>query len=184
MDPSKTNETIPDAIATIDGHVNLPQNDYHSLLQAVATVGPVVVNVATAGWHLYEGGIFDDSQSSNQRDIDHVVVVEGYGTEVVVNETTGQEQHHHYWLVRNSWGPLWGEDGYIRLRRDIPNGNGNEHNCMPDATPADGIACVGPDNTTIPPTVEVCGTSGILYDAVYPTGGRLINNELLDLVAS
>jgi C1A family cysteine protease len=33
----------------------------------------------------------------------------GYGTD----EETGLD----YWLIRNSWGPYWGEEGFIRLRR-------------------------------------------------------------------
>jgi cathepsin L len=23
-----------------------------------------------------------------------------------------------YWLVRNSWGTVWGEDGFIRVKRE------------------------------------------------------------------
>ena len=40
-------------------------------------------------------------------DIDHAVVLVGYG------EENGQK----YWLVRNSWSPSWGELGYIKIAR-------------------------------------------------------------------
>ncbi len=168
------NATIPGAVASIEGYIGLEHNDYFGLLQAVATVGPVVVNVDATNWRLYQGGIFDESQFSNPttttttttRDINHVVVVEGYGKD----ETTGQD----YWLVRNSWGPLWGEDGYIRLKRES---DAATNDCKPDATPADGIACVGPDDSIDPPIVDVCGTSGVLYDALYPIGGHLLQLE-------
>ena len=39
-------------------------------------------------------------------DIDHAVVVDGYG----VDGATGLS----FWLVRNSWGFSYGEDGYIQ----------------------------------------------------------------------
>ena len=174
----KDNATIPGAIASIDGYVSIEHNDYYGLLEAVATVGPVVVNVDASNWRLYEGGIFDESQFSNSssRDINHVVVVEGYGTETVMDPDTGEQYSQDYWLVRNSWGPLWGEDGYIRLKRDS---NAATNDCKPDTSPADGIACVGPGNNIIPPVVEVCGTSGVLYDALYPVGGHLLKESQL-----
>ncbi len=176
----KDNATIPGAIASIDGYVSIKHNDYYGLLEAVATVGPVVVNVDASNWRLYESGVFDESQFSNSssRDINHVVVVEGYGTETVMDPDTGESYSQDYWLVRNSWGPLWGEDGYIRLKRDS---DAATNDCKPDTSPADGIACVGPDNNIVPPVVDVCGTSGVLYDALYPVGGHLLKeSQLID----
>eukprot|EP01047_Picozoa_sp_COSAG01_P047951 COSAG01_NODE_4628_length_4864_cov_36.015530_3_plen_63_part_00 len=59
--------------------------------------------------------------------------------------------------MRNSWTPLWGEGGYIRL------GRSSQPDCGTDTAPLDGNGCKGG-----PATVRVCGESGVLYDGVYP----------------
>ena len=43
--------------------------------------------------------------------VDHAVLVVGWGV-----DKSGKEPKK-YWLVQNSWGPDWGEDGYIRVAR-------------------------------------------------------------------
>jgi cathepsin L len=55
--------------------------------------------------------------------VNHVVVLVGYGTD----ETLGD-----FWLIRNSWGTGYGENGYIRLARE------SEVVCGIDHTPLDG----------------------------------------------
>jgi cathepsin L len=139
--------------AQIGGFVKLEENNYTALMNAIATVGPIAVSV-DANWGSYAGGVFAGCDPTKNVDIDHAVVLVGYGVD------NGQD----YWLVRNSWSPSWGEGGYIRVARS----SNDDNNCAMDSTPSDGTACAG-DTTP----VKVCGTCGILYDSSYPTDAAL-----------
>ena len=138
----------------ITGKVELPTNNYTSLMHALVTAGPIAISV-DASWGAYEGGVFSDPKSGIHTNIDHAVQLVGYGT------MGGKD----YWLVRNSWGASWGEQGYIKIERF---GEGKEP-CGTDARPGDGFGCAGG-----PSTIQVCGTSGILSGSSYPTGAHLI----------
>jgi len=137
------------AAATLTGHVSLPSNEPDPLLKALATLGPLTISVAAGDWHDYESGIYDGGNATNP-ELDHLVQLVGYG----------EDDGKLYWLVRNSWTPEWGENGYIRLARTAP---GEAPVCGIDVNPMDGNGCTGG-----PPTVKVCGQSGVLYDGVYP----------------
>lgn len=149
--------------ATNDGFVKLKVNDYGELMNAVASKGPVAISLAAGGigWQLYGGGVFGGGKLGGcGYDQDHGVQLVGYGAD-------GDKQ---YWLVRNSWGSGWGEDGYIRMRR---YGEGSEP-CGVDTTPQDGEACKG---DTKPRTY--CGLCGIMGSSSYPTGARKTSSSEL-----
>jgi len=133
--------------SNITSYVNLPVNQQQPILDALANIGPLAINVDASSWSHYHSGVFDGCNQKNP-DIDHVVQLVGYGTDPKLGD---------YWLVRNSWGSGYGEKGYIRLKRETTP------RCGIDKTPSDGTGC---DNG--PPTVNVCGTCGILFDALYP----------------
>jgi len=134
--------------ANISGHVKLDTNSYESLMQAISSVGPVAVSVEAYTWASYESGVFDGCNKTNP-DLDHAVQLVGYGTDPELGD---------YWLIRNSWSPAWGENGYIRIKKQGANAS-----CGMDLNPQDGSAC---KNETSP--IKVCGTCGILYDNSYP----------------
>jgi len=77
--------------------------DESNLLLAVAD-GPVSAYVNAIPWQTYQSGILSGNCSSQ---VDHAALVVGYGTD------RGQD----YWVLKNSWGTSWGEQGYIRLKR-------------------------------------------------------------------
>jgi len=145
----------PPVYARAAGYVTLPSNQYLPLIAAVASIGPIAISVDASSWSHYESGVFDGC-NQDKPDIDHAVQLVGYGTDPSLGD---------YWLVRNSWNPNWGENGYIRLKREtVPR-------CAVDITPSDGSGCDGG-----PKQVTVCGTCGILYDSAYP----LYNSSLIN----
>ena len=94
--------------AAVTGAYWTASSDEATLKKLVATHGAVLTGVAAAGaFSQYQGGIFSGCSSSAE--LDHAVVVVGYGTQ------DGQD----YWLVKNSWGSSWGEKGFIRVKRGV-----------------------------------------------------------------
>jgi len=136
------------AYVQISNYVNIPSNTYEGVIQHLATVGPLAISVDASTWSDYTSGVYNGCNQTNP-DLDHAVQLVGFGTD---------PQYGDYWLVRNSWSPDYGELGYIRLKRQGP-----QFTCGIDLTPSDGDGCNGG-----PATETVCGTCGILYDALYP----------------
>lgn len=67
--------------------------------ESLGTTGPVSICVDASNWSLYRSGVFSNCGTTN---LNHAVVAIGYQADGV-------------WIVRNSWGATWGEQGHIRL---------------------------------------------------------------------
>jgi cathepsin L len=136
----------------VSGWNALPSNKAKPLMQALVSHGPSVVAVDGNNWYNYESGIFDGCEKDAT--ISHAVLAKGYG------EVGGTG----YWLIQNSWGRQWGEQGHIRLMRHADEDSW----CGTDRSPKEGVGCDGG-----PSEVTVCGSCGVLYDSLIPEGVRL-----------
>ncbi|XWS68366.1 hypothetical protein CRYUN_Cryun04dG0083700 [Craigia yunnanensis] len=93
-------------VVKISGYHDVPENDEQSLLKALAHQ-PLSVAIEASGrdFQFYSGGVFNGPCGT---ELDHGVSAVGYGT------SKGSD----YIIVKNSWGPKWGEKGYIRMKRN------------------------------------------------------------------
>lgn len=106
-------------------------------MHAVATQGPVAVGIdANSQFHqFYHGGYYSGNCTftsgyvicmgdcgQKPTDLNHAVLIVGYGEEKPgVDQCPGKADmpsgHCPYWIVKNSWGATWGENGYFKLYR-------------------------------------------------------------------
>lgn len=116
------------AAATVDSYDAIAQTE-DALKNAVGSVGPVSVGIFVAdSFYYYDGGIYDEPNCNG--DIDHGVLAVGYGSE------NGKD----YWLVKNSWGTNWGENGYVKMARN----SNNQCSIASDATVPSGVGAKKP----------------------------------------
>ena len=152
------NSSSEKAVVFTRGEETLQHNDYHAIINHLAHKGPLAIAVAvTKEWSHYKGGIFDGCSYEENIPLNHAVQLVGYGED----ETDGG-----YWIVRNSWGTGWGEDGYIRLARETTV------KCGLNKTPLSGTGCKN-DGIKVQ---KACGMCGVLFEATYPIGTEATNH--------
>ncbi|KAI9198155.1 hypothetical protein LWI28_011126 [Acer negundo] len=95
--------------AKISCFKQVPVNNEAALLKAVAQQPvSVVIDASCSEFKYYRSGVFTGNCGTK---LLHAVTVVGYGTE--------NGNGTRYWIVKNSWGTGWGENGYMRIQRDV-----------------------------------------------------------------
>lgn len=91
---------------------SVKRDDEKALADSIYNHGPASISIDAShhSFMLYKSGIYDEPECSPYI-LDHAVGCVGYGTEGSVD----------YWIIRNSYGTVWGEDGYIRMIRNKNN---------------------------------------------------------------
>ncbi|CAH2240377.1 jg26416, partial [Pararge aegeria aegeria] len=75
---------------------------------AIFKYGPVSVAIDAShkSFSFYSNGVYYEPKCKNKvEELDHAVLAVGYGI------LKGQK----YWLIKNSWSNLWGNDGYVLM---------------------------------------------------------------------
>ncbi|KAF8393628.1 hypothetical protein HHK36_021873 [Tetracentron sinense] len=87
--------------------VNITLGAEYELKHAVAKVRPVSIAFQVVhDFRFYSGGVYTSNTcGSTPMDVNHAVLAVGYGVENGVP----------YWLVKNSWGANWGDNGYFKM---------------------------------------------------------------------
>ncbi|XP_051894015.1 procathepsin L-like [Pristis pectinata] len=93
----------------------VPQGSEKALAQAVARNGPVsvAIDATHSSFQFYHSGIYYEPECQTNI-MSHAVLVVGYGRKSRLN----------YWIVKNSYGIEWGNQGYILMSKDRRNNCG------------------------------------------------------------
>mmetsp|Transcript_71489 Transcript_71489/g.201796 ORF Transcript_71489/g.201796 Transcript_71489/m.201796 type:complete len:443 (-) Transcript_71489:24-1352(-) len=137
---------------TISGYKVLPSNQFNPLLEALTQNGhPIAIAVDATNWKHYASGVYVDTDlGPGDFNVNHMVALMGY--DKTPNPRT-------YYLLKNSWGKDFGEQGFIRIEMKAAEWR----HCGQDRDAHRGTACLDE-----PAEAWACGTCGILFDAAYP----------------
>jgi len=97
----------------VTGGVEISTNET-KMAQWLLKNGPISIALNAFPMQFYMGGVSHPfSFMCSPEELDHGVLIVGFG----VHTTRWLHRRQPYWIIKNSWGPYWGEKGYYRLFR-------------------------------------------------------------------
>ena len=100
--------SIIKGVAKVLGKKYVGSNNEDSIARFLFKNGPLSAAVNAKYFRFYRGGIMKYSKTLCGNSLNHAVLIVGYG--VSSNGTK-------FWIVKNSYGKNWGENGYVRIAR-------------------------------------------------------------------
>merc|ERR1712224_753427 len=101
---SNAADVTEDVGATYSLIAQSPSQESNMLAQIQES--PMSICVDAQLWQTYQGGVITSSSGCGTQ-LDHAVQATGYNAE------------GNYWIVRNSWGESWGENGFVWVEYGI-----------------------------------------------------------------
>jgi len=116
-------------VSTIKGFHDVQAESASALKQAL-TQQPISVAIEAdkSSFQHYKSGVFDDLLCGTK--LDHGVLAVGYNDKA--------------WIVKNSWGATWGDEGYIQMSTDVSSTKGLCGILMQPSYPVAGTAPPSP----------------------------------------
>ena len=103
------------SLVKISNYSDITQNNEEMLMRAVQHQPvSVAIQANKRSFQMYQSGIYSDPDCGFE--LDHGVLLIGYGYDKTYNMD--------YWIIKNSWSESWGENGYIRIQRNIDDSRG------------------------------------------------------------
>jgi C1A family cysteine protease len=103
------------SLVKISNYSDIIQNNEEMLKYAVQHQPvSVAIQANKRSFQMYKSGIYNDPDCGFE--LDHGVLLIGYG----YDKTYDMD----YWIIKNSWSESWGENGYIRIQRNINDSRG------------------------------------------------------------
>jgi len=97
-------------LTNVAGWVQVEENNENAMMDAIQIQSLSILLAADhKPFQYYNGGVLDTDAGDCGVDLDHAVLLVGYGTD--------PQSGKQYWTVKNSWGSWWGEKGFIRIVR-------------------------------------------------------------------
>jgi len=109
-------------VSSSDPYTYPTPESQQALKEALANVGPtsIAIEADKMVFQTYKSGILTSTKCGTS--LDHEVLAVGYGS--------------NYWIVKNSWGAGWGDEGYLKIGMDGGDGPGicgiQEEPCYPN----------------------------------------------------